>query len=144
MRFSQWCRLRPQHVLVVALMLFLSACATTEPAPRPPTDPDDPSRGPVTRTVDGFRIQIGMSNDQDEADALAAVAAQWYQGLPPSERPAYLGGGDLDVHVAWRAPYYRVQVGRFATRAEADRALSVVSQRFPEAFPVPSTVTVTR
>jgi hypothetical protein len=85
-----------------------------------------------------------MSGDRGEADALVEHAIGWYQGLSPAQRPAYLGGSELDVDVAWRPPYYRVRIGSFANRSEAERALAVVARRFPEAFAVPATVTVTR
>lgn len=135
-------------IVALLLLLFVAACRTTEPARTPDTPPapetPEAPRGPVTRTVEGFRIQIGMFNDRAEADEHVEAATNWYRNLPPSQRPPYLGGSELDVHVAWRAPYYRVQVGRFANRAEANRTLDVVTRRFPDAFPVPAVVTVTR
>ena len=136
-------------LVLLLLMLSVAACSTTERTRTPDTPPDtppveEPPRGPVTRTVDGFRIQIGMFNEQSAAEEQVEAASAWYRNLPSAQRPPYLGQGDLDVHIAWRAPYYRVQVGRFASRAEADRALGAVADRFPDAFPVPATVTVTR
>lgn len=137
-------RLRPA-LIAVALAAAFASCAppgtiTRTPEPEPEPEP----RGPVTRTVDGFRLQIGMMNDRSEADATVEDAAAWYRNLPTSSRPPYLGNGDLDVHIAWRAPYYRVQIGSFATRDEAERALDAVKRRYPDAFPVPGTVIVTR
>ena len=50
----------------------------------------------------------------------------------------------ITLDVAWKAPYYRVHVGRFANRAEGERALQAVVSEFPGAFLVPTRVTVTR
>ena len=98
----------------------------------------------MTRTVQGFRIQIVTTADRAEADRHVAQAIDWWEGLAPSSRPPYLGDGDLAVDVKWRQPYYRVHLGAFATQAEAERALRAVARQFPEAFIVPETVTVTR
>ena len=131
--------------LVLLLMLSVAACSTPERVTRtPPPEPPDAPRGPVTSTVDGYRVQIGMVNDQAEADDYVEAAIGWYRSLPPSDRPPYLGGAELDVDIEWRAPYYRVQIGSFANRSEAERALGAIARRFPEAFLVPAVVTVTR
>lgn len=103
-----------------------------------------PKSAPTTRTVDGFRIQI--LNTPERAAAYEAVesAMDWWASLPSSRRHRYLGGNELDAEVKWRQPTYRVHVGRFATRAEAEEALRTVRARFPDAFLVPERVTVTR
>lgn len=133
-------------LLLLLLLMTLAACKTTDPTAPRPSPEQEPPRGPVTRTVDGFRIQIGMWTERTDADAAVVEAVDWFRDLAAGNRPRYMsdGNGDLDVEVAWRAPYYRVRIGRFATRQEANQALSAVSRRFPEAFAVPSTVTVTR
>lgn len=138
-------------VLACAL---LAACSTTRDPRRPapadrsgteaPAEREPETREPVTRTVQGFRIQILTTPEKDAADAYVEEALSWWRNLSPAERPPYLGEGSLDVDVKWKQPYYRVHLGAFATRAEAERALQVVSETFQEAFIVPETVTVTR
>ena len=49
---------------------------------------------------------------------------------------------DLMPVVAYLQPYYRVRLGAFEFRDEAEGALTFVRQRFPEAFVVPDRVTV--
>ena len=73
-----------------------------------------------------------------------AQAESWWRDLSASQRPDYLGDRILDVDIVWQQPYYRVRAGAFATREEAQRALSVVEHTFPDAFIVPSVVTITR
>lgn len=113
-----------------------------EPPPKPPPPPEPPK--PVTRTVQGYRIQLLNTPDKSAADARVAQAESWWRDLSTSQRPDYLGGRNLDVDIVWQQPYYRVRAGAFATREEAQRALSVVERTFPDAFIVPSVVTITR
>jgi uncharacterized lipoprotein len=132
-------------VLLLALALLLPACSVLErttddeeddsdrppPAEAPPAE--EPSEGDAPReerkprTVQGFRIQILTTEDQTAAEQRAAEAEeQW--GAP--------------VEVAWKAPYYRVRVGAFASRSAAQPRLEAVQQQYPDAFLVPDTVTI--
>lgn len=113
------------------------------PPEREPLPPPEPPK-PVTRTVQGFRIQLLNTPDKSAADDRLAQADAWWRSLSANQRPEYLGEGSLDVDIVWQQPYYRVRAGAFATRAEAQRALSVVEHTFPDAFIVPSVVTITR
>lgn len=130
--------------LVALLCLLFAACSGPRAEAPGGESPREEERAPVTRTVQGFRIQIFTSPDRAEANDVLSEALAWYRSLPRSQRPAYLGGDELSADVKWRQPYYRVRVGDFATRGEADAALNRVRSRFPEAFIVPETVTVTR
>lgn len=93
------------------------------------------------RTAPGFRIQISSTVEKDEAVIAEEAAQQWWRS---DDRGAIAGlsGDELPVYVVYRQPYYRVRIGNFATRAEADRAASVVQSRFPGSFIVPDTVTL--
>lgn len=137
--------------LVVLVCAGLSACASPRPtSPDAPPDrtetPGTPApRTPVTRTVQGFRIQILTTPDKREADEEMAEAMDWYRSLPASKRPPYLGSGsDLSIDARWQQPYYRLRVGTFASRDEAQQALSVVRDAYKDAFLVPEQVTITR
>lgn len=114
-----------------------------EAPPKPKPAPQTPPK-PTTRTVQGFRIQVLTTPEKQAADLHAAEAENWYRSLSASRRPLGLGDRGLLLDVAWRPPYYRVRLGAFASRAEAQRALALVKQRYPEAFLVPDTVTITR
>ncbi len=46
--------------------------------------------------------------------------------------------------MAYLQPYYRVRMGAFATREDAEAALALVRRQYPEAFLVPDLVTVMR
>ena len=133
-------------ILLLALALLMPACQTLGgpstddeeeperlPEPEAPAEPDAPPEEeeeeapPGPRTVQGFRIQILTTQDKAAADERAAEAeAAW--GTP--------------VEVAWKAPYYRVRVGAFASRSAAQSTLGAVQQQYPDAFLVPDTVTI--
>jgi hypothetical protein len=90
------------------------------------------------RVVDGFRIQVSSTENPSAAEEVRAEAAAWWRdvrgtaGAPP----------DLTPEVAYLQPYYRVRLGAFEFRDEAERALAFVRSRYPEAFIVPDRVTV--
>ncbi len=112
----------------------------------------------VTRTVEGFRIQIYSSRDKAPADEAVEQAIAWWNAVQEERReeeegaPAEEGAAaeepllpaDLPVYVRYRQPYYRVRIGDFASRAEAERALRLIQRRFADAFIAPDTVTITR
>ncbi len=93
--------------------------------------------------MQGFRIQILTTPEKQTADFQVEEALGWLGDL--SRRPTGLESAEeAPVYLAWKQPYYRVRLGNFATRDEAQQALYLVGERFPEAFIVPDTVIVTR
>ena len=105
------------------------------------------SGGPVSRTGPGYRIQIFSSQDKRAADRRREQAETWWREQVRS--------GELDdvypyemspapIYQDFRQPYYRVRVGNFASRAQAQEMLRIVEQRFPSAFIAPATVTLVR
>ena len=102
---------------------------------------------PASRTGSGYRIQIYSTQDKRAADRQAEQAVAWWRELHRA--------GDLDdlyfdeptpppVYQDFRQPYYRVRLGNFASRAEAQRMLPLVEQRFSRAFIAPDKVTLSR
>jgi cell division septation protein DedD len=80
-------------------------------ASKPPAQVAEPA-APGTVASGGFAVQITALRDRSEADAIVKrLAAKGY--------PAYVVNP-----LPGKPPVYRVQVGRFAERAEADRAAS--------------------
>lgn len=90
------------------------------------------------RVVDGFRVQVFSSDSRDAAEAVRAEAAAWWRDA----RATAGAPDDLTPEVAYQRPYYRVRLGGFEFRDEAERALAFVRARFPEAFVVPDRVTI--
>ncbi len=80
---------------------------------------------PTDTLVDGFRVQVFASADREIAEN-AARGAQERLGLP--------GYVELDGGV------YKVRVGDFAARADADQALVGIRRQYADAWIVPSKV----
>ena len=131
--------------LLLGACLGLSACVPSREAGGGRTSGPQAPRGEVGRTseaVQGFRVQVHLTPEKTSADAYVEAVHGWWRGLPAGTRADVRPGGDLPVEVAWRQPYYRVRAGAFASQAEAQAALAVFRDRFPEAILVPAVVTV--
>ena len=101
--------------------------------------PPAPSE-PQPQQVEGFRIQIFSSANRQSAENVRTEAVSWWEGAQSSA-----GAPDeMEVQVAYLQPYYRVRMGAFASREDADAALALVRRQYPEAFLVPDLVTVMR
>lgn len=157
--------MRPLLLAVLLLLLVVPACSGPRETPPPqgpepeetlpqPAEPEEEEAPPAeeepeepvatTRTLQGFRVQIGMTEEQASADQQYEAALAWWQGVPAGERPPYMRSDEPPVEIDWQAPLYRVRMGAFATRDEAQEALSLIRQQFPDAFIVPDRVTLTR
>jgi len=69
------------------------------------------------RFVPGYRIQIINTNDRAKAmDAKTRV----YQEFP-----------ELKAYLMWKAPFYKLKVGNFKDRKEADEYLLNIQRIFP-------------
>ena len=98
------------------------------------------STEPVPVQVEGYRVQVFTSASRDAAESLRNQAVRWWEGA--QSQPG--APESLEAIVSYRQPYYKVQLGAFATRQEADAALALVRRQYPEAFVVPDLVTVLR
>jgi hypothetical protein len=47
---------------------------------------------------------------------------------------------DVAVSIKWRAPFYRVRIGPFATEQQAETVLEEAHSTFPDAFVAPDRV----
>jgi hypothetical protein len=94
------------------------------------------------RTVQGYRVQVFSSAEKAAADDVLDEAAGWWRVVrdDPDASAAFPNG--LPADVEYHQPYYRVRLGAFEYRPEAETALRVIQRRFPDAFIVPGTVTI--
>ncbi|MBK9291597.1 MAG: SPOR domain-containing protein [Bacteroidetes bacterium] len=78
---------------------------------------------PQLQPIEGFRIQIFMESGNAAVDRAQAAMAR-FQEFFPNDR-TYLSFGQ---------PYYRVRVGDYRTRLEAEGKLQQISKIFSQAF----------
>lgn len=72
------------------------------------------------KTSKVYRIQVYQSIDPDKADR---------------EKSNFLNAyGEWPVEIVWNTPNYKVWVGNFATRLEADRALAKIKKKYMNAI----------
>lgn len=100
-------------------------------------DPQEP------RVVQGYRIQLFSSESKATADAVRDDATAWWQTVEVEIEEEVFPYGLLPV-VVFTRPYYRVRLGAFPTREEAQPALQALRERYPDAFVVPDTITLGR
>lgn len=111
---------------LVGGLLFVVSC----------TGPEAPSRTEEDPRV--YHVQLAMTEEKAEADRILGRALEWWEAheaeLPSRSQTA---AEDVPVRVVWKAPLYRLRLGPFASRAQAEAVLERSSSTFSEAFVVP-------
>jgi hypothetical protein len=100
---------------------------------------------PTARTASGFRIQVYSSQDRREADAKVEEVMDWWRAQTADDRLGEVYPGhpiEPPVYLVFRQPYYRVRVGNFLSRAEAQTFMDLIERQFPNAFILPDKVRV--
>ena len=81
--------------------------------------------------VDGFRVQIFFDSGNNSKKAAQTSREKFMETYP--NVPAFL---------TFKAPYYRVRVGNFRTKLEAEGFLFQLATGYPNAFTVPDRVQI--
>lgn len=74
-------------------------------------------------TIDGFRIQIFMESGNDAVEHANKIVEEFKEKCP-----------DIPIYLIFGQPYYRLRVGDFRTRLEAEKAFQTLSQDYKKAF----------
>ncbi len=74
-------------------------------------------------TIDGYRIQIFMESGNDAVEHANAVMQEFTVNYP-----------DIPIYLVFGQPYYRLRVGDFRTRLEAEKMFQTLSQVYKKAF----------
>ncbi|MEM8599695.1 MAG: SPOR domain-containing protein [Bacteroidota bacterium] len=101
-----------------------------------PPEPEGP------RFVQGYRIQVFSSPDKAAADRVADNVEAWWRSVRRSPSVPSSMAGNATPEVLYLQPYYRVRMGSFQYRDEAESALDFVRQRFGDAFLMPERIRV--
>lgn len=74
-------------------------------------------------TIDGFRIQIFMESGNDAVEHANTTMEEFKLKYP-----------DIPIYLIFGQPYYRLRVGDFRTRLEAEKAYQTLSKEYKKAF----------
>lgn len=89
-------------------------------------------------SMSGYRVQVLQATNKDEADRVVNDVIAWWrrehERLGLEDTPA--------VYTYFRAPYYRVRVGNFESRTDADAVRRELVRLYPSSFVVPDRVSV--
>lgn len=78
---------------------------------------------PDHKSIPGFRIQIFFDSGSNSSDRANQAKDQFQAKYP-----------EIEAYVSWKAPNYRVRVGDYRTRLEAERALQQIMPDYPNAW----------
>ena len=79
--------------------------------------------------VDGFRVQIFFDSGNNSKRSAQTTREKFMELYP-----------DVAAYLTFKAPYYRVRVGDFRTKLEAEGFLFNLAAAYPNAFTVPDRV----
>ena len=91
----------------------------------------------------GFRIQIVSTLNKAEADQAVEDAIGWWRKRVREDSFQALyqqREEDPPVYQDFRAPYYRIRIGNFPTREDAQLLLDVIQRSYQSAFIAPDQV----
>jgi hypothetical protein len=78
---------------------------------------------PDSKAIPGFRIQVFFDSGSNSSDRARSVKDAFNVLFP-----------DIPAYVSWKAPNYRVRVGDWRTRLEAEKALQIITIDYPNAW----------
>ena len=81
--------------------------------------------------VDGFRVQIFFDSGNNSKKAAQTARERFMEVYP-----------EVTAYLTFKAPYYRVRVGDFRTRLEAEGFLFQLNTTYPNAFTVPDRIQI--
>ena len=81
--------------------------------------------------VDGFRVQIFFDSGNNSKRAAQTSREKFMEVYP-----------DIIAYLTFKAPYYRVRVGDFRAKLEAEGFLFQLTTAYPNAFTVPDRIQI--
>lgn len=76
----------------------------------------------------GYRVQIISTRDQQLADSVANEFRAWSDSL--------ITGYNADTYVSFNQPFYRVHIGDFQQREQANSFSKLIKPKYPDAWVV--------
>jgi hypothetical protein len=73
--------------------------------------------------IDGYRVQIFFESGNKSSEAAREIKEEFEENYPA-----------VDAYLTWKAPNFRVRVGDFRTRMEAEGFLQRILKDYPNAW----------
>jgi len=80
---------------------------------------------PDNKAIPGYRIQIFFDSGLNSSDRAKQARDEFLLKYP-----------EIQAYVSWKAPNYRVRVGDFRTRLEAEKILQLIIIDYPNAWAI--------
>ena len=77
----------------------------------------------ASKTMNGFRVQIFMEIGNEAVDHAEAMKKDFMENFP-----------ELPIYLSYEQPYYRLRVGDFRNRVEAEKYLRILKPKYGLAF----------
>lgn len=88
-------------------------------------------------TRSGFRVQLLTTTNIAVADSMSL---EYYDWIDEADEEQISFSPAPDAYITFRQPYYRVRIGDFRERSDANAYLRVLRERFPGAWVVIDTI----
>jgi len=92
------------------------------------------------QTLEGYRIQVYSAQEQKTSQEFREEVRRWWEKVKDEAPDVFQD--QPPIVIEYSQPYYRVRIGAFADRGEAEEALEFVTKKYDGAFVAQSTVTV--
>ena len=98
----------------------------------------------VLEVIDGFRIQVFASEVRNEAVEAEDELRLWIQSLSEQRKQVLGLKTQPTIYSSYKQPYYRVRMGDFESRSQAQPIVTALKARFSGALIVPDAIQVRR
>lgn len=122
-------------LLIGGVVLGVS-CSGPSSTPSEGVEEDRPSRV--------YHVRLDVTEKKGAANRILGRALEWWEERSNTFSARPLSSAESPVAVVWQAPLYRIQIGPFASRSEADSVLQEAQSAFPDAFVSPERLDVAR
>lgn len=78
---------------------------------------------PDSKAIPGYRIQIFFDSGLNSSDRARQIRDEFMMKYP-----------EIQAYVSWKAPNYRVRVGDFRSRLEAEKTIQLIMVDYPSAW----------
>lgn len=121
-----------RRILFIALLAAITACGFAQTPGSLSVDQDSridrlmkKQRDvyAVSKTMSGYRVQIFMEIGNDAVSHAEVEKKRFTEAFP-----------EIPVYLSYEQPYYRLRVGDFRNRVEAEKCLRLVKPQFNLAF----------